>query len=361
MHTMKVTELLDQTDFDNSLLLGYYGGGNYGDELLLEVLGNLLSKRHAKDCVIGHQDPAHYTDYHHDFGYRRFLIHDKKALLRELIKSKHVIVGGGGLWGVDMNFNTFLLSVFLFVSRWVFGKQVHLFGVGFYHSTSRLGRTGGWLAGKAATHIIARDRETYANFRPINRRTYLDSDLAWYIEHLDLSAYESDLAQLEKKIPITGKTICISPRRSQAKHQGGEFKRLNDAVAAWLQANQQTPVIIALLESESKSPDEYALARQWRQDYPNVQLLDGPCNPLTLFLFFQKYRDQLALIGPQFHIIITAHLNGVPFMPIVYDNKVTALLECIGVEAEKRIPLAKVEVQRLQTFTNTFLEGAETV
>lgn len=47
---MTLDELLKEHDFSDSLLLGYYGGGNFGDELLLEVLLNLFAEQKAKKC-----------------------------------------------------------------------------------------------------------------------------------------------------------------------------------------------------------------------------------------------------------------------------------------------------------------------
>jgi len=41
---MSVADLIKKHDFNESLLIGYYGGGNFGDELLLEVLLNMFKK-----------------------------------------------------------------------------------------------------------------------------------------------------------------------------------------------------------------------------------------------------------------------------------------------------------------------------
>lgn len=354
---MKLTELLANTNLDNSLLIGYYGGGNYGDELLLEVLGNLLVQNQVKDVTITYTNPLQYHQYHHDFGYPRIDMQDKKLLVQNIFKNKNIIIGGGGLWGVDMNFNTFLLSMMLFISRRFLGKKVYLLGVGFYNSTTKLGRAAAWLAGKAANVIIARDQETLANFGKLNKNTFLDTDMAWHVDKVDLEKYRLDVEDMEHKLRVDRKTLLVALRRPQSKARGRDFITFTKTIATFIEANQDKSIILAVLESESKSPEEHQLARDWAREYPNVQLLNFPHNPLALFLFFQKHHQQLALIGPQFHIIITAHLTGVPFTPVVYDNKVSALFDQIGIDEAKRLPIKDVTQSSLQTFANSFYGG----
>jgi polysaccharide pyruvyl transferase WcaK-like protein len=353
---MRLTALLRTTNLNRSLLIGYYGGGNYGDELLLEVLSNLLSEHNVKDVTITYREPAKYRQYHHDFGYPRIEMQSKTQLIRAIFKNRNIIIGGGGLWGVDMNFNTFLLSCMLFGSR-LLGKKVYLLGVGYYNSTNRLGHIGAWLAGTAAHTIIGRDPETVKNFTAYNSHTYLDSDIAWHVKNLDLAAYQDEVAELETRLQITNKTLCITLRRPQAKHRQHEFIRFTEEINAFIAANQDKPILVALLESEAKSPEEYAEARRWQQTYPNVQLLDFPHNPLALCLLFRKHHNRLALIGPQFHIIMTAYLSGAPFMPLVYDNKVAALLTQLSTPPAEQIALGAVEQTNMQRFADNFFGG----
>lgn len=353
---MKLTEFLAKTNLDRSLLIGYYGGGNYGDELLLEVLGNLLLQQGTKDVTITYRDPAQYTDYHHDFGYERIDMQNRGQLVKHILKNKNIMIGGGGLWGVDMNFNTFLLSLMLFMARFGLGKKVYLLGVGFYNSTNRMGRIAAWFAGKAANVIIARDNETLENFGAHNKQTFLDTDMAWHINKINLATYQKDANEIEMRLPVAQKTVLVALRRPQSKSKAKaeDFIKFTETIGKFLNSNTDKPIILAVLESESKSPEEHLQAREWAKLYPNVRLLDFPHNPLALYLYFQKHSKQLTLIGPQFHIIITAHLTDVPFAPVVYDNKVDALFDQIGISDEERIPIHDVEQATLQTFADNF-------
>lgn len=344
---MSLMDFIKGNDLDKSLMLGYYGGGNYGDELLMEVLAGLLKKQNVKDMTIAYQHPEHYHMYHHDFGFDRVNMHDKLALFKAIIRSKKIVVGGGGLWGVDFNFNVLLMSIMLFVSRWVFRKKIYLLSIGYYDSAPTMGRFGAWLAGKAANHIVARDQETFENFSRINKRTEQDIDIAWYVDQLDLAPYQNDLGQLEKVLTVADKTLFITLRR----FGGANRHHLAAVVAEFLRTNDQRSIIVGLLEPRQVDPYSYGLLESWQKIYPHIQIIDFSFNPLALFLFFQKYKDKLLFFGPQFHAILSAHLTGVPYMPLVYDNKVANLLQVVA-PGQKTLPIQALKTEDLQQFAH---------
>lgn len=341
---MKMLELLETAPLEQSLLMGYYGGGNYGDELLLEVLAGLLKKRGLRNIQIAYQTPENYETFHHDFHYSLVAIGDKKQLLKSINRNKSIIIGGGGLWGVDVNFNVFLLSLLLFMSRLVLRKKIYLLGVGYYGSTSKLGHVSAWLAAKSASHIIARDPETLQNFKKFSQSVSLDTDIAYAIPELDLAPYTDDLKNLERVLPVMGKTLFIGLRRLDGKYP----QRIEETLAA----NQDKAILVAIMEPKKVDTKNYKLIKKWEHQYQNVHAIDFSFNPLALYLFFKKYREQLALIAPHFHMIITAHLNGIPFLPIAYDNKVTELLKTIA--PANILPIHSLTTQHVQTFVDNF-------
>lgn len=345
---MTLPEFITKQKFKNSLLLGFYGGGNYGDELLMEVLAGLLKQKGVEKTTIAYQHPENYEVFHHDFGYERVNMHDKKAIFKTVLKKKEIVVGGGGLWGLDCNFNVLLMSIMLFVSRFLLGKKVYLLAVGYYDSAPTIGRLSAWLAAKSAHAILARDQETYDNFYKINKNTEACCDVAWHINQLDLSLYEKDLAELEKAIHVTGKTLFITLRR----FHGNNKHHLAAVVGECLRSFSDKSIIIALLEPRHIDPQGYSLLESWQKTYPNIQIVDFAFNPLALFLFFKKYHDQLLFVGPQFHAILSAHLTGVPFLPVAYDNKVFNLLQDIA-PGKQPVSLQALEPETIQSFVTT--------
>lgn len=347
---MSLLKFLKKRDFERTLLVGYYGGGNYGDELLLEVLQQLLKQNGVKELTVTYQYPKTFQTMHKDLGYKVIDIRDKLAVMRHTLKNKNIIIGGGALWGVDMNLNTLLLSIALLCSRWLLGKNVYLIGIGYHNSTSAMGRIGAWCAGKAATAVLARDEETYANFQKITKRTFIDKDIAWYVNKQMAQAYQIPAKKLGDRLKLQRKTLFIALRRIQSGRQAAVFTRYNEYIEAIIKANPKRPVIVAPLELERVSPQEYEFARSLQQKYKNVQVLAMPYNPLTLLYAFKQFSKNIVFIGPQFHMILTAYMAEVPFLPMVYDNKVYELLKQMGIQ--QQVPMHELSQESLQEFSD---------
>ena len=78
-----------------------------------------------------------------------------------------------------------------------------------------------------------------------------------------------------------------------------------------------------------------------------------------MYLGVKLHRKQLAVIAPQLHLIMTALIHGVPFLPIVYDNKVGSLLEQASIPAAQQLPLVGVTEAGLQAFVDNFFGGSK--
>ncbi len=344
---MNFNFIIQNYNLDDSFLLGYYGGGNYGDELLLEVVQNIFKYNNYSKISILYQKPKNYARHHHNFGYSLVDANKKRSILKALLLRQNIVVGGGGLWGLDMNLNTFLMSFLLFVARRLLGKKVFLVGVGYYNSTTRLGRTGAWLAGKSATIILARDQETFNNFKRINKNTYLDSDIAWQIKKLNLSNYKKEAIVFWENLKLDDAITFITLRRFKPQKKNDYIKHIEN----YIKKKQGKNIIVALMEPKSMDIVGYKLLENWKKQFPKLQIIDFYYNPLVLFLFFQKYQKKLSYIGPQFHVILTAHLNNIPFLPVVYDNKVSELFNQIG--QKKRINISSLDANDIEKFIST--------
>lgn len=341
-----IADVFQHDDLERSVLIGYYGGGNFGDELLLETLMNLFAKNGVRSLTVTYQHMERYSTYHHEFGYKRIDMANKPSVLKSILKNKNIVIGGGGLWGLDVNPNIFLLSSLLFISRFLFRKRVYLLGVGYYNSTSKLGHISAWLAGKAANCIIARDQEALRNFKKVSKNVSLDADIAWRIPTLNLKPYERDFAKLNDGLQIKDGTLFISLRRFKS-NQSNDY---TEHIEACLANNQDKNIIVALMEPRVVDPEGYKIISNWEKRYVNVKAIDFAYNPLALFLFFQEHKEKIVFIGPQFHVILTAHLTGVPFLPLAYDNKVHELLKTIT--KTQPIAINDLSQENLQLFIN---------
>lgn len=346
---MNLNDFLKKHPLNHSMIIGYYGGGNYGDELLLEIIQSLAHQTGAKDIAIAYKDLGLFNTYHHDLGYK-VTSWSPLSLLRTWIGKRQVVVGGGGLWGLDADFKILILSMLLFVSRWFFAKRVYLLDVGFYNSTSRLGRISAWLAAKGASTILARDHESFENFKRFQSKTYLDRDIAWYLHELDLGRYDADVDTLERSLHITGKTLIVGIREFKTP----EAQDWNTKLEQFIAANPDRSVIAIPFKSPDGYPEGHALIKKWQQNFPWVQASDSRFNPLVFYRLLERHSKRLALMAPQFHVIVSAHLHDIPFLPVVYDNKVSALLDILGVT--RTIRIEAVQTKDLQGFADTFYE-----
>lgn len=338
---MTIQEFLSTTDLEGTLLVGYYGGGNFGDELLLEVLQKQLVSRKVKSATFLYTQPSAYSRYHRNFGYQRV---ESSGLPLAIIKSRSVVVGGGGLWGLDVNASILLLSIMLFLGRLILRKRIYLIGVGYYNSTNKLGRISAWFAAKAAIFVIARDSETRENFVAAGARTYVDEDIAFLIRDMDLSEYEASAQSLQKELCVGPRTTYITLRHFRTD------TGFDELVKSSIQNHPHQRFIVSLLQPASQYPAGDTLLRELSATLPNVKYLNADVNPLTLVRFFQTNARSLSFITPQFHALVVALICGIPFVPIAYDNKVRQLLETHNVK--HIIPLASLDPEAIAMVQN---------
>jgi polysaccharide pyruvyl transferase WcaK-like protein len=350
---MNIREFITKTNLEHSILVGFYGGGNYGDELLLETLSFLFTKAGVKDMAVAYQTPKTFAEFHKDYGYRQVTLTDYKSFMQALLRSKKIIIGGGGLWGMDVNRRIFFLAVMLWICRWLLGKKVYLLGVGYYNSTNILGRVSAFFAGKAANQIFARDQETFTNFSHISKHTFLDHDITWYLDTTKLeSVYQADFKRLDQKLTVKNPTFVITLRRFQESHKNGFTESVETVIAK----RPATSFIIMILEPRMVDPTHFKQMQQWASQHKNVQIVDFNFNPMALLLFFAAHKDKLVYVGPQFHGIISAHLVGMPFLPIAYDNKVSELIKQID-PTQQVIPIKQIESSQLMNFIDQYERG----
>lgn len=341
----QLTDLMREVNLDDSFILGYYGGGNYGDELLFEVLQHLCHERDYRRISFLYQQPTDYTTFHHELGYDAIDASNKIEIIKTIFKRSKLIIGGGGLWGLDANLNIVLMSVMLFLARLLMGKEVYLTGVGYYGSTNTFGHIAAWLAGKAANQILARDQETYERFSRINRRTYLCDDIAFNVPHLRTKNFVEDVRELESTVgTIDQPTVMITLRRFKP-HQLNPYTQ---AVEKWLTEHPKVPVILALMEPREVDLDGFEKLVQWQTSRPYARVIDFSYNPVALYHFLHRHREKLSYIGPQFHVLLIAHLAGVRLLPLAYDNKVSQLLTKL--EYDGQIPISEISSSHLSLF-----------
>lgn len=330
---MKIRNFFNETDLSNSLVVGFYGGGNFGDELLMEILMNVFREYNYKNVCFYYSNPDFYNIFHHDFHYKMINGKKKITLFKSFFKIKNIVVGGGGLWGLDFNKNVFFLSLILFFSRLILMKKIYLIGVGYYNSTTFLGKIGAFFAGLASNIIIVRDTESKENFSFFKSKTFLAEDIGFLLSELDLSSYKKETRAFSKILNSDKKHVFISIRRFQKKYSNDYLKTVIDVVRRNLKIN----FILTTFEPREVDPVSYQTLLKLSHQQENLQFLEFRYNPIVLYLFFKQNNKNLLAILPQFHGIIIAYLAGIKFLPFSYDNKVSALFEYFNIQRYKSI------------------------
>jgi polysaccharide pyruvyl transferase WcaK-like protein len=321
---MKIINFFNKSDLNNSFVIGHYGGGNFGDELLLETLIILFTKFQFKDIKFMHFSNAYFKNWHKIS--KTFLIINNKnkfKVAKHLFESKNLIVGGGGLWSLDSNINILIMSFVLFFCKFILRKNVYLLGVGYYNSINFWGRISAWLAGHSATLIITRDNESYKNFKKLNSNTFIDFDLTFYLKNFNLKNYKNDVKLLTEKINLLKKNVFFTIR-------GVEFSK---NILQIIKNNPTVNFIFLNFNNNKiyKNLNIYYELRKMSYDLPNLSIYEFDYNPVALFCFFKENADKIFMISPQFHGQIVAYLAEVRFMPISYANKDTELFKILNI------------------------------
>lgn len=345
---MKTLEFFKKIDLEKTVLVGYYGGGNYGDELLLELFQLNFKKNGVRNVSIYYQS-NNYLQYHKDFGYK--ICKNILTLLKSVIFSRSIVIGGGGLWGSDATMGIFWLSLGLFMMHF-FGKKIYLVSVGFYSSANLIGSMSAFFAAKAADVIIARDEESALNFRRLNdKNTYLDQDISMCVE-LDDSVeklYEGlskNIKELEDCLLKNSEVTLIGFRHFRDK------KKYDCVIERALSIVKDRIVVLSLFWPVFKDKDHNIFIERLVSSHRNVRVYYYACNPLELYFLFKKYRRRLTIIAPQYHLNAVAYKTGVRFFPLVYSNKVFQLMKHVGFKVDQCKWLDDIDEADIVNFVN---------
>ena len=152
------------------LLIGYYGYGNLGDELMRKSIKEFLIKENFEILELLPKSEKH------DNSFKRFNFF---SIIKALIKSDIVICGGGGILQDKTSLKSFLYYYFVFELSAFLGKPLIFFGNSFgpfkRYLSRKLFRN---LLKNKKLYIFARDEISYNYVKRCNVKSYLGTDPA---------------------------------------------------------------------------------------------------------------------------------------------------------------------------------------
>ncbi len=253
------------------LLIGYYGKDNAGDEWIKEKSIHLIKKIYPNALI---------TD-------------SKKTFL-----SAHVIVyGGGGLFQNKTSNRSLIYYCFWILLALLLRKPVYLLGQGVGPIAGRFWNKLTFFCLKKATAISVRDQESYDFLSCPGKKSngILATDLAFYNSSF---SQNTDLDQAEKHIILN--------------------------LRPWPHAAKQWPELQTFLQSQASlflscSPEDTLL----KDTLPQLNLLSLIRNQAC---FPDNIKNPI-VVSMRFHACVWAALHGIPFLALIYDNKVKHLAE----------------------------------
>lgn len=288
------------------LLVGYYGYDNAGDELLAKKSITLLSSvfKHPIFTVLStkrvKQDEISYI--------KRFSM---LSLMIAILRTRYIVFGGGGLLQDKTSKKSLFYYLGILTLGWLFRKECYLIGQGIGPLESTFSKHCFAFLMRRMTHISVRDKLSYALLRRIGispDRVLLATDLAYY---------RGDTFMPHPKASMVGFSFRPMVFSDAVSQDLKRFISTLDADMAFLEFHKTTDLSALKTFYYHSLPGN--IKSVW--DMNDILLNPGPLDP------------QLKLvIGMRFHALVFASLYHLPFLALVYDDKVKQLAKFLGQE-----------------------------
>ncbi|MBN1622553.1 MAG: polysaccharide pyruvyl transferase CsaB [Endomicrobiales bacterium] len=287
------------------LIAGYYGFGNAGDELILDVLIKNLKNREKDSKIVVLSDNPEETSINHNIS--SISRWNPLNLLKSLKDSDIVIVGGGGLFQ-DMTSN---LSLYYYLSIiWlakIFKKKIFVCAV----SINELSGLNKILMGyvlKQADRITVRENESKDFLVKIGCPEGIIEVTADIVFLKEINTgYQ---AHRNRKIAF------ILRAEPDAGENGGVFAELADF---FIESMRSEVMFIPFHMEEDQCYIKGIMNRM-----KNKSVLVRWKNPDEIIAIFQEVG---LVVSQRLHGLILSALNGIPFLGLSGDSKITRFLK----------------------------------
>jgi polysaccharide pyruvyl transferase CsaB len=319
------------------VLAGYYGFGNLGDEVLLNVMLRWLKQfPNVEPCVLsGNPDQTRKF-----FGVNAVPRIGITAFLKAFLGAKALIFGGGSILQDVTSRRSLLYYTGLIQMARALGIPVMMMGQGIGPLSERSrARVAAVL--KHVDYISVRDQ---ASFDMLQRwgikNAYLGADLAFSLTPPPLPR--------ETARPVLGLALVVPPEQ----HYESVLNRIAKAVTAVCDTFELTPIFLA----SNRQDLRFGVALNQR--LPELTVLpvsqDSPEHHLAMLGEFN------VIWTSRMHALVLSAVAGVPFIGLSYDPKVDYIVDQLNehlIQPMENWPLNQVEPKELVKTTSTLLKG----
>ncbi|GAB4200464.1 MAG: hypothetical protein OHK0022_21550 [Roseiflexaceae bacterium] len=309
------------------VFVGNYGNFNIGDDAILHI----LSARYA----------ASYPGCQQQVFVRHLASDTTRvsdavpvalrpaAVCWIILRTQLIVVGGGGLFGAHMGPVARFIPLFALCCR-LLGKTVVYESVGIYTNTPPFQQVLLFLSMLGAQRVSVRDLTSWRMIRPVRRLglvpVELVDDPALDVQPVSEEAARALLAAEGLDVPQDpARVITLSVK--QLIRDPAQTERLLGTLVqtcAWLAEQGYTLLFIPFCSDPAKP---------WEQDVDFAERLAALLGPTAPIVCLRRHctpseaagliRLGRLLIGMRFHAMVFAHAQGVPLLPIAYEDKRT--------------------------------------
>ena len=297
-------------------LVGYFGFGNAGDELLREAYTKKAVKKlkdYSFSVLIGNKIPEK-NEYKVNWVLRR----DFSAIIEEIIKSEAIVIPGGGIFQSVTSYRSLMYYLLIIKLARSFKTKVILpaQGLGPWRNNSLLAL---WLHKKLAHELRKANYVTVRDSGSVERYKEITSLEAYVEETTDLAFLNGTY---EKK-KLSGKLEFMKIYAIIRSSVAGSVKIASDLIKLSKDSENIELVPMAFQAGE----DTYAWRKAgWKGEIKNVESFDNTFDGADL------------VVSMRLHGCIIAANQRIPWIGIAYDPKVLSFAKACDWEEFCRAP-----------------------
>jgi len=294
-------------------LIGYYGFQNAGDEWLLHKSIQFIKAHFPLKIIhILYNTPDIAPNYLSDPAIQMINRWSIKDIIKSFSVSEYIIFGGGGLFQDSTSARSFYYYLFLLFLAVIFKKQILFWGQGIGPIHRFWLKTLFKILIKKVAYISVRDQYSYdvmINWNYPKNHLALTSDLAFLYEtpSLNLKPAWSPKA----RIGISFRSSAIPKKSLLILNQFFESFPKEQCIFLEMHTPNDTQAIQHLMSAQFNTTINM-----------NHHILSHEQLPYPISL----------IIGCRFHALVYASLHNIPFLALVYDEKVKSLAITLGQE-----------------------------
>lgn len=289
-------------------IIGYYGAGNFGDEVLLAATINLLDTVYDSPKIsVLSNNLENIRKSRQVEGINR---NNYLQIIRAIIDSDMIIGGGGSmLQNVTSNKSLIYYLTILWLAKF-FGKKVVLLGNGIGPLKTSFYKKLTMNVLKKLDAIVLRDSDSYSLLDEFGlRNIYLANDLAYTLNGI----YEAK--KIEKKILINLRQWNYSP---------SFIETIEKLVGYLIEENYK----VSLISFQSGNDDLILREIYNRISSDDLDIIEASDYEKVI----HEISSTELFIGMRLHGLIFSSICKTPFIGLSYDPKVSVLCESLEQE-----------------------------